>query len=49
MPKEIERKLRRAAERKGWSEEREDRYVYGALRKMSWKPERERRRRGGDK
>jgi hypothetical protein len=42
MPKELERKLKRKAkQKKGWSKEREDAYVYGTLRKTGWKPKRE--------
>lgn len=44
MPKAAERKLRAEANKhKDWSEERKDRYVYGALREMGWKPEREKK------
>lgn len=38
MPKELERKLKRMAKQKGFSEERTDAYVYGTLRKTGWKP-----------
>lgn len=31
MPKSLERKLRRTAKARGYSKERTDRYVYGAL------------------
>lgn len=42
MPVEIENKLRAEAEKK-WpnDKERQDRYVYGTLRKLGWKPQRE--------
>lgn len=44
MPEELERKLRREAEEKfPGDQKRQDAYVYGALRKTGWKPERERR------
>ena len=47
MPEELERKLRAEAEQKfPGDRERQDRYVYGALRASGWRPERERRRRG---
>lgn len=38
MPKELERKLKRTAAARGYSEERTDAYVYGTLRKTGWKP-----------
>lgn len=38
MPKEMERKLRAEARKKGLKGERADRYVYGTLRKTGWKP-----------
>lgn len=38
MPKELEKKLRRQARRKGLTGEAFDRYVYGSLRKTGWKP-----------
>lgn len=39
MPKELEAKLRAEAERKfPGDQERQDRYVYGALRNTGWKP-----------
>jgi len=44
MPKVLEEKLRRLAERKGFTGERKDRYVYGTMAKLSkkgiinWKP-----------
>ena len=49
MPKVLERKLRAEA-RKKWpkDKERQDAYVYGALRKTGWKPSREKKR-GGKK
>ena len=47
MPDEIERRLKKEAYQKfpGRSKEarrKRDRYVYGTLRKMGWKPKRER-------
>lgn len=41
VPKELERKLAREATKKGLTGERKDAYVYGTMRKMGWKPERE--------
>lgn len=42
MPKKLERRLRRNARRKGFDKKRQDAYVYGTLRKIGWKPKRER-------
>lgn len=42
MPKKVEKKLKRQAQKKGLKGKRKDKYVYGALRKMGWKPKRER-------
>ena len=42
MPEELERKLRAEGLRKGLTGERLDAYVFGALRKMGWKPKKER-------
>lgn len=36
MPKELERKLRAEARKKGFGKERTDRYVYGTLRKLGY-------------
>lgn len=36
MPKELERKLRTEARKKGFGKERTDRYVYGTLRKLGY-------------
>ena len=38
MPKEIERKLKKEAEKKGLGKKRMGAYVYGTMRKMGWKP-----------
>jgi hypothetical protein len=43
MPKAEERKLRKAARKKGLTGDRADAYVYGTLRKEGWKPKRERK------
>jgi hypothetical protein len=42
MPKAMERQLKQVAKRKGLKGERADAYVYGTLRKIGWKPKRER-------
>jgi hypothetical protein len=42
MPKELERKLKAQARKKGFKGERADRFVYGTLRQTGWKPKRER-------
>lgn len=45
MPKELEEKLRKRAEKMfPNNKERQDDYVYGTLRKQGWKPEGEARR-----
>jgi len=44
MPKKAEQALKAKARKLGLKGERADRYVYGALRKMGWKPKRERRK-----
>ena len=38
MPKKMEQALRREAEKKGYTGERKDKYVYGTMRKTGWKP-----------
>ena len=50
MPKALERKIRKEAEKKFANirnptirEDRIDRYTYGVLRKTGWKPSRERK------
>ncbi len=42
MPKELHRKLA-AQVVKSWPKERRNAYIYGTMRKMGWKPERERK------
>lgn len=42
MPKKMERQLMREAAKKHLKGERKDAYVYGTMRKMGWKPHRER-------
>jgi hypothetical protein len=44
MPKKMERKLQRAARRKGLKGKALNRYVYGTLRSTGWRPKRHRRR-----
>lgn len=44
MPKKEEEKLKRQASKKGLKGERKDAYVYGTLRKMGWKPSREKKK-----
>ena len=41
MPKEMERKLREEAKKKGLTGEKADACVYGTMRKTGWKPSRE--------
>lgn len=41
MPKQLEQKLKRQARKKGMKGERADKYVYGTMRKLGWKPKRE--------
>lgn len=43
MPKEVERKLVRQARKVGLSKKRTGAYVYGTLRKMGWRPNKERK------
>jgi hypothetical protein len=43
MPKELERKLKRKAREKGLSKERADAFVYGTMRKLGWKPDKEKK------
>jgi len=38
MPKELERKLKATAQKRGYGEERTGAYIYGTLRKTGWKP-----------
>lgn len=38
MPEALERKLKAQAKKKGFGKERTNKYVYGALRKVGWKP-----------
>jgi hypothetical protein len=44
MPKQVEEKLRKEAERKfPDNKEKQNAYIYGRLRKQGWKPRRERK------
>lgn len=43
MPKEMERRLKAIARKKGLSKERTGAFVYGTMRKTGWKPDRERK------
>ena len=47
MPVKLEKELQAQAKKKGFSEERTNRYVYGTLRKTGWKPKREKANKGG--
>lgn len=38
VPKKVERKLKRQARAKGFGKKRTNKYVYGTLRKLGWKP-----------
>lgn len=44
MPKDLERKLRARAARKGLRGARARRYVYGTMRKTGWRPGRRKKR-----
>jgi len=41
MPKQLEKKLKAQARKKGFTGKRFNKYVYGALRDTGWKPKRE--------
>lgn len=43
MPKKVEQELRRQGRKRGLSGDKLDAYVYGTLRKMGWKPGREKK------
>lgn len=43
MPKALEEKLMREANKKHLGKERKGAYVYGVLRKLGWKPAREKK------
>ena len=42
MPKALERALEKQAAKKGLTGRRRDRYVYGGMRRVGWKPRMER-------
>lgn len=41
MPKKLERKLKREAKSKHLGKKRTNAYVYGTMRKLGWKPRRQ--------
>jgi len=41
MPKEAEEELKKTARKRGYGKKRTARYVYSTLRKMGWKPKKE--------
>jgi len=41
MPKRLERKLKMVARKRGYKGERADKFVYGTMRKMGWRPKKE--------
>jgi len=43
MPKELEQRLKRSGKKKGFIGERLDKYVFGTMRKLGWKPRREKK------
>jgi len=43
MPKELEERLKRTAKQKGFSKKRAAAYIYGTMRKLGWKPSREKK------
>lgn len=43
MPKKLEKALRKSARKKGLKGKRKNAYIYGAMRKFGWKPEREKK------
>lgn len=38
MPKTLERKLKKTAQKRGYKKDIENAYVYGTLRKLGWSP-----------
>jgi hypothetical protein len=44
MPKEMERKLKSQARKRGMKGKRADAFVYGTMRKTGWKPSREKKK-----
>lgn len=43
MPKKAKEALKKEASKKGLTGKRRNKYIYGALRKMGWKPKREKK------
>jgi len=43
MPEELKAKLKRSGRKKGFVGKRLRRYIYGGLRRMGWKPSREKK------
>lgn len=43
MPKKMEKKLKAEAKKKGLKGKRADKYVYGTLRSIGWRPMREKK------
>jgi len=41
MPEELEKKLKKEAKKKGLSKDRAGAYIFGTLRKLGWRPQRE--------
>lgn len=41
MPKAMEKELKKEAKKKGLKGDKADAYVYGTLRKIGWKPKKE--------
>jgi hypothetical protein len=49
MPTKVEEKLRKEAEEKFPGDKpRQDRYIYGTMRHLGWKPEREKKKEDDD-
>lgn len=43
MPERLERALKAEAAKRGYSDKRADRFIYGTMRKTGWKPKREKK------
>jgi hypothetical protein len=43
MPKEMERKLKAQAKKKGMKGKKAGAFIYGTMRKTGWKPKREKK------
>lgn len=41
MPKKMEQALKKEAKKRGYGKKRADAFVYGALRKIGWKPKKQ--------